>query len=188
MKYRTIPSDTNIYFVSSVVTGHLPLFTLDEIAFIPLTSLRWMWEKNIWKLYVFCLMPNHLHLLVRILDGRPIEKIMEQFHSFTGHELAKCLEKVDRTNLLPRLREAGRKKGDRELLIWEDCLAKCVEQENVLLESIEYIHNNPCNKKWKLVLDRADYRYSSAIYYDQGGSPIIEIDDYRELLGETPSR
>jgi hypothetical protein len=30
--------------------------------------------------------------------------------------------------------------------------------------------------------DRANYKYSSAAFYDKGEKPIIEIDDIREFL------
>jgi putative transposase len=154
---------------------------------IPLNSLQWMRQNNVWKLYAFSLMPNHLHILVKILDGRPVEKVMGQFHSFTEHAILDYLKGHGPTSLLQSFKAAGIRKGDREFLIWEDSLAKCVETEYVLLETIEYIHNNACNKKWRLVSHRSQYRYSSACYYDIGTPPIIGIDDYRELVGETPS-
>lgn len=45
---------------------------------------------------------------------------------------------------------------------------------------MEYIHQNPIAKDWKLITDRADYPYSSAGYYDYGRKPIIEITDINE--------
>lgn len=51
-----------------------------------------------------------------------------------------------------------------------------------LLQKMESIHQNPVAKEWDLVQDRAMYIYSSAIYYDEGWQPIIEIDDIRNLL------
>lgn len=155
---------------------------------MPLNSLGWFRKNEIWKLYAFCLMPSHLHILVQLLSQDPIENIMGRFHSFTGHKIADQLEQLSDQHFIPTFQEAAFRKGDRELLIWEDSLAKCIETEHVLLETIEYIHNNPVNKNLHLVDDRADYRYSSACYYDRGQPPLIEIDDYQELLGETPSR
>jgi len=52
---------------------------------------------------------------------------------------------------------------------------------------MEYIHQNPVTKDWKLVEDRADYLYSSARYYDYGRKPIIEIMNINEWLITTPS-
>jgi hypothetical protein len=56
-----------------------------------------------------------------------------------------------------------------------------------LQQKIEYIHQNPVAKDWKLVEDRADYPYSTAGYYDYGRKPIIEITGINEWLTQTPS-
>jgi hypothetical protein len=47
---------------------------------------------------------------------------------------------------------------------------------------VEYTHNNPIHRSWNLVADRADYRYSSACFYDRGQEPIIPVDDVRPWL------
>jgi hypothetical protein len=47
---------------------------------------------------------------------------------------------------------------------------------------MEYIHSNPVSKDWKLVNDRAEYKYSSACFYDKGIAPIISITDLNEWL------
>jgi len=47
---------------------------------------------------------------------------------------------------------------------------------------LDYIHNNPIAKKWRLIDDRADYEYSSARFYDRGLGPSVEVDDIREWL------
>jgi uncharacterized membrane protein YpjA len=54
--------------------------------------------------------------------------------------------------------------------------------EDFLRQKMEYIHQNPVAKDWKLVEDRADYLYSSAGYYDYGRKPVIEIMDINEWL------
>jgi hypothetical protein len=55
-----------------------------------------------------------------------------------------------------------------------------------LWQKMEYIHQNPIAKDWKLAVDRADYIYSSAGYYDCGRKPVIEITDINEWLTTNP--
>ena len=185
MKYKTIPSTTGLYFVTSRVAGYHSVFVNHELCTIVMESLSWFRSKSIWKLYSYCLMPNHLHVLVQLCDGTPIEKVMGQFHSFTGHRIARYLKR--HKGPLEFFQRKGSGKGDREILIWEDSLAKCIETEYVLLKTIDYIHNNPLNKNWHLVDERSEYLYSSACFLDEGVQPLIEMDDYQELLGGTPS-
>ena len=62
--------------------------------------------------------------------------------------------------------------------------AKNIYTEKFLLQKMEYIHQNPVAKEWNLVQERADYKYSSACFYDEDKQPIIEIDDIREYLSK----
>ena len=66
--------------------------------------------------------------------------------------------------------------------IWLPIEAKNVFSEEFLRQKVEYVHNNPVAKHWRLVGDRADYPYSSACFYDRGEPPIIDVDDIREWM------
>ncbi len=181
MKYKTVKSSTNLYFSSSVITGHKIVFINDELAKIPLASLHWLRENQFWKLFAYCLMPNHIHCIVQT---DRIEQALTKFHSFTGHEIIKHLKKHDKKDLLAYFANAAKtKKPDRAHLVWENSVVRIIESEDVLLQLVEYVHNNPVAKKWRLADSRADYPYSSACYYDKGIQPIIPIDDVAELLG-----
>jgi hypothetical protein len=68
-----------------------------------------------------------------------------------------------------------------EYRIWQDIAHKPILTDKVLLEEMEYLHNNPIRKKWHLVDDRDDYKYSSAGYYDLGKQGCIAIDAIEEL-------
>ena len=99
MKYKTIPASTNLYFITSRIAGHHHLFVSNKLSMIIMDSLAWMRNKKIWKLYAFCLMPNHLHIIAKILDGRPMSNVMGQLHSYTGHKIVEHLKQHHETNL-----------------------------------------------------------------------------------------
>ena len=180
MKYKTIKSKANLYFLSSVITGHKVIFTNAEVAQIPLNSLNWLRENKYCQLYAYCLMPNHIHAIVRT---EMIEKMVARFHSFTAHEIIKYLKKHDEIDLLEVFEaNAQSKKHDRQYLVWEDSLIRIIETKKVLFDLMEYVHNNPVSKKWRLVKSRGDYPYSSACYFDKGIGPIIPVDNFGELV------
>ena len=183
MKYKTITSQTNLYFISSVITNHKIIFNNSEIASIPLKSLNWFREKGLWKLYAFCLMPNHIHFIIRIPLSMTIESLLARFHSFTSHEIVNYLQRIKDKRLLDLFhRAAVNHKPDRNYLLWEDSVVRVIESRNVFLELVEYMHNNPLSRKWRLAQIRTDYPYSSACYYDKGISPIIPIDDIADTI------
>ncbi len=181
MKFKTKRSTVNLYFSTSVITGHKRIFDDDELARIVLRSLHWLRENQFWKLFAYCLMPNHLHCVAQTED---ISKVLAKFHSFTGHEIIKYLQKNNRKDLQAYFANAAKtKKQDRTHLVWEDPLVRIIESEYVLMELIEYVHNNPIAKGWRLAISRSEYPYSSARYYEKGLDPVIPIDDAAELLG-----
>jgi len=89
---------------------------------------------------------------------------------------------VHETRHLPRSSTRPRVRGATNHKIWQDIQAKNIYSLGVLEQKIKYTHSNPCNKKWSLVKDGADYKYSSACFYDKGIKPIIEVDDVRKLF------
>lgn len=124
-----------------------------------------------------------MHQLIKLLKKYTINQIADKFHSFTAHQILKRLRIDKNKNLLNYFQQfAFLKKTDRKHYIWQDALVKNIFSIEALDNIMEYIHSNPCNKSWHLVEDRADYKYSSACYYDRGQKPIIEIDDIKEIF------
>jgi putative transposase len=131
-------------------------------------------------LYAFVLMPSHLHAIVVPL-GRQIGELLQNFASFTAHAILHQLRNDNRQDLLTFF-HAQRRDSNQEHSIWQDVQAKNVFTAKFLKQKLEYIHQNPVAKEWKLVKERAEYKYSSACFYDEDRQLIIEIDDIRELL------
>jgi REP element-mobilizing transposase RayT len=130
-------------------------------------------------------MPSHLHAIIKPVSDS-IGAIIQQFGSFTAHEILKKLRSDNQKDLLGLFQQ---KKRDQrhEHSIWQDIQAKNIYSLDFLQQKMEYIHQNPVAKDWKLVEDRADYLYSSAGYYDYGRQPIIEIMNVNEWLTSNPS-
>ena len=130
-------------------------------------------------------MPSHLHAIIQPVNATIVE-IVQQFSSFTAHEILKKLRRDNQRDLLDLFQQ---KKRDprHEHSIWQDIQAKNIYSMDFLQQKLEYIHQNPVAKEWKLVKNRADYLYSSAGYYDYGRKPIIEITDINEWLTSNPS-
>jgi REP element-mobilizing transposase RayT len=185
MTFPSFHNSTHLYFITASVIEWKHLFIRDEYARIPLNSLAWMQQQKQTLLFAFVIMPSHLHLILKP-ETDTIGRIVQQFGSFTAHEILKKLREQNEQDLLDLFHE--RKRDQRhEHSIWQDIQAKNIYTPNFLRQKLEYIHQNPVAKDWKLVRDRADYIYSSAGYYDYGREPIIEFTDINEWLSLTPS-
>ena len=66
---------------------------------------------------------------------------------------------------------------------WQDSFdIKECRTEQFILQKLNYIHNNPCSGKWKLVKEPHQYEHSSALYYLNGKRGNIPVKDYRYFL------
>ena len=185
MTFPSFHDSTHLYFITASIVDWKHLLITPEYIHIPLNSLAWMQQQKRILLFAFVIMPSHLHAIIKPASDS-IGTIVQQFGSFTAHEILKKLRTDNQKDLLDLFQQ---KKRDQrhEHSIWQDIQAKNIYSMDFLQQKVEYIHQNPVAKDWKLVEDRADYIYSSAGYYDYGRKPIIEITDINEWLTSTPS-
>jgi len=79
--------------------GWKHLFLNDENAMIPLNSLAWLQQQNRILLFAFVIMPSHLHAILKP-ESDTIGEIIQQFGSFTAHEILKKLREQNQFDLL----------------------------------------------------------------------------------------
>lgn len=171
---------THLYFVTATVCGWKHLFADPTYADIVLGSLDWSRREGRMALFAFVLMPSHLHAIVKPED-RTIGDLLQNFGSYTAHRILKQLRHDGRTDLLQFFHEQRRDQRHQHS-IWQDIQAKNVYSVEFLREKLEYIHNNPIDKQWRLAKTRAEYRFSSACFCDLGELPIVEVNDVRQWL------
>jgi REP element-mobilizing transposase RayT len=131
-------------------------------------------------LFAFFILPSHLHFILKP-ENKAINEILQDFGSFSAHTILHQLRMDQRDDLLKFFHEQ-RRDARHQHSIWQDIQAKNVYSNEFLSQKMEYIHSNPVSKDWRLVEDRADYKYSSACFYDNGDTPIIPITDVNERL------
>ena len=180
MTFHSLHDETHLYFVTATVCGWKPIFAQDEYAFIVLDSLSWLRQNDRMFLHAFVLMPSHLHMIVKPRDHR-IGDLLQDFGSFTAHTIVRVLKANGETALLNYFHEQ-RRDIRHQHSIWQDIQAKNIFSADFLREKIDYIHNNPIARQNKMVEDRADFKYSSACFYDRNQIPVIVVDDVREWL------
>jgi len=74
------------YFITVCAADGRPAFADARIAEKALEILKKTREKNSYRIYAFCLMPDHLHLLLNPADsGTPVSGFLQTFKSQTGY-------------------------------------------------------------------------------------------------------
>ena len=153
------------YFYTDTIFEFNNLLADENLKIIIINSLKYLVENNLVEIFGYVIMPNHIHLIWNILDNERKESVAGSFSKFTAHQFKKYLQAKDLTLLL----QYSSNKTDRKFQFWKrDPLAIPLSNENILIEKLNYIHNNPIKEKWSLANLPEDYRFSSANFYQTG--------------------
>ncbi len=133
-----------------------------------------MVKENRIKVYGFCLMSSHIHLIWQADAGYQPKKIQLSFMKYTAQMIIKDL----RNNHKDVLEKFRVKAGDRTFQIWErNALSVSLSNQRVFKQKLDYIHNNPVVAGQCLFPE--EYRYSSASFYETGKSEWDFITHYQ---------
>ena len=182
MTFKPQHDPTHLYFVTATILGWKHLFIESAYREIILQSLDFHRRQGRCLLFVFALMPNHVHFIIQPLGEQTILTVLQSFGSYTAHAILNRLRQDGRTDLLAFFSQRQNRDAGKQHQIWLPIEAKNVFSVKFLRQKVEYIHDNPVAKHWRLVGDRADYTYSSACFYDRDEQPVVVVDDVREWM------
>ena len=180
MTFSSIHDINHLYFVTASISGWKHLLAEPKYRQIVLDSLVWLQNEKRILLFVFVIMPSHLHLILKP-ENKTIGEVLQDFGSYTAHIILSELRKDGRDELL-KFFHHERRDARHQHSIWQDMQAKNIYSIEFLNQKMEYIHSNPVSKDWKLVDDWAEYKYSSACFYNKRIMPIIPITDINKWL------
>jgi putative transposase len=132
-------SSGHAYFVTIRAKAGTAPFGDERLAQATVESLQWMREHHRLVIYAYCLMPDHLHLPIRLPDGsRPFAEVIGAFKRFT-------------TRRSWPLGVVG--------ALWQPRYHDHIVRDNEDAPGVaNYILHNPVRKG--LVVDPGDYRWS----------------------------
>jgi putative transposase len=174
-----IYSDQQPHFFTITIVEWIPLFMNPAIVALVLESLRFVQKERQVILDAYVIMEHHLHL---IASGPDPGKTMKEFKSFTARKVIDFLKGHNSVPLLEKLRRAKlRHKKESEYQLWQEgSHPEEIHNEKMLIQKIEYIHNNPVRRGY--VDEPKHWRYSSARNYE-GEKGLLEIKtDWRNEL------
>ncbi len=169
-----IHEPTHPHFITCTILHLIPICTRQETVQIILDSLKHLQDEQNLKLYAYVILENHLHLIAQSQD---IDKSMTNFKSFTAKQIINHLKEKNIKTILDQL-EFYKKahKRDRDLQLWQEGIQpKLIQNEAMIREQMNYIHQNPVKRGY--VDDAKHWRYSSARDYE-GVDELIEIEKF----------
>jgi putative transposase len=84
-KYK-FQNPEGLYFFTSSIINWIDIFTREDYSQIFIESLDYCRKKLGMEIYAWCLMPSHLHLVIRAQGSKP-ELILGKFKEFTSKRI-----------------------------------------------------------------------------------------------------
>jgi REP element-mobilizing transposase RayT len=164
-----------LYFISFSVKGWVDVFTRNEYKNILVESLEFCKENKGLEIFAWCIMSNHIHLIVRAKDGFRLSGILRDYKKFTSKAIVKAIEENTQESRKEWLLEKFQ--TSEGIRFWEQENHPIELWSNAVIDQkLEYIHQNPVEQG--LVFRAEDYMYSSAADYagEKGMLDIIVIE------------
>jgi putative transposase len=180
LKYDTRNSRmdlSSVYFWTDTIKNWKSLFSKDSLKQIIIDCLHNLVVRKKILVYGFVIMPNHIHLIWEMLELNGKEMPHASFNKFTSHQFLELLRK-EKSKELNQYNENDLERKHR---FWQrDPLAIHLDGKTKAEQKLEYIHLNPLQEKWNLVIKPEDYKWSSAKFYETGEDEFGILTDYRE--------
>jgi len=162
---------THPHFMTCTILHWIPIFTRTQTTDIIFDSLNYLKQTDNLKIYAYVILENHLHLVASSDD---IGKTMRKFKAHTAKEILKLLQEENIKTILEQLAfyKKAHKKNTTYQLWQEGIQPKLIVNDKMMIDRINYIHNNPVKRGY--VDEARCWRYSSARDYN-GTDGLIEV-------------
>lgn len=165
-----IRNQAAIHFITFAVVEWIDVFTRRQYRDIVLDSIRHCQTEKGLQLHAWCIMSNHLHLIVSA-KNHDLSDILRDFKKFTSKQIIKAIKTNQHESrkdwMLKIFREEGSKNSrNKNYQFWrQDNQPQELYSPAFVFQKINYIHNNPVEAG---IVERPEhYLYSSAKDYFQ---------------------
>ena len=175
----SIKNQFAIHFVTFSVVQWVDVFTRREYADIVIESLKYCQKNKGLKIHAWCIMSNHLHLILSTVEPFCLSDILRDFKKYTSANIVKAISDNIRESrrawMLWIFKQAAeRNRNNKDYQFWQqnNHPIQC-DIKSILDSKIKYLHEDPVRAG--IVAREEDYLYSSAIDYYTGQKGLIEI-------------
>jgi REP element-mobilizing transposase RayT len=173
---------TGFYFITFTNYNWLPL-----IAQTNAYDLVYNWfdylKREGHSIVGYVIMPNHIHLMLGYKESnKSINTLVGNGKRFMAYEIVNRLKEANEIETLLQLENAvlfADKIRNKKHEVFKNSfdMLHCYTQK-FILQKLNYIHNNPCAKKWMLAENPLDYPHSSASFYFDGTQGVYAMESW----------
>ncbi|MCJ7813698.1 hypothetical protein MUP95_10335 [bacterium] len=179
------------YLLTATVMGWKHIFIKQKYLDCIIDSFRFHHEKKAVYTVGYCIMPSHLHWIIKLNESRNnISVVVGTFKSYIAHEILNGLKTENKgvnhplhpifsnnpnliienpSFLLGYFKQLAYDDYDQDHRFWQrNSDIKSKETYPFLRQKLDYIHYNPVQNNWNIVEDPSEYPYSSYRCYKNG--------------------
>lgn len=166
------------YYVTMTVVDWIDIFSRQNHRDVVISSLQYCIKNKGLNVYAFCLMTNHLHMIVNCNEPFQLHDVIRDFKRFCVKKIIEQIKEEPESRrewLLKAFSEAGENYSRNKYVKFWQTGNHAIElyNEAFVWRKMKYIHNNPV--KAKLVRKPEDWIYSSASNYILGEGILEEV-------------
>jgi putative transposase len=178
MGIRNIISPGYAYFLTLTIVDWIDIFSRPVYKHLLVDSLNFCIANKGLKVFCWCLLSNHLHMIAAVSGEDSLSDILRDFKKFTSKSIIQTINEVPESRrdwILNLFWFAGKnEKKIKYYKVWKDGNdAKEIHTTSFLDEKMNYIHYNPV--RLELVANPEDYLFSSARDYS-GEKGLVNIE------------
>lgn len=136
------------------------------------------------KVYAYCLMPNHFHLLVQVMSEEVLQQVFQSTEKMVVYKQEELELKVSKSfsNMFSSYTQSFNKVYSRKgSLFMPSMKTEMIESDESFCKVVHYLHANPVHHGFVRQINQ--WRYSSYNIMVNIGSTRIERDYVLEIFG-----
>ncbi len=168
------------HFITFAVVDWIDVFTRPGYKKVIMESLRYCQKEKGLRIHGWCLMTNHIHLVVSAKEGYKLSDILRDFKKYTAKTILEDLEnnpkESRRSWMLWMFRKAGsQNSNNKKYQFWrQDNRPMEITSNEFFHQKMEYIHYNPVKEGF--CYQAQEYPFSSALWYKERKG-LLEMDE-----------
>jgi putative transposase len=190
-RYKIIDQH-GLNFITVTIIDWVDVFIRKKYKDFVLDSLRYCQANKGLEIAAYVIMSSHVHLIVRAAGEPTLSEILRDLKKYTARLILEEIKNGGYESrsewMLHRFAYRGNTNpGNRIHQFWQsDNHPIELYTLPVILQKLQYIHENPVKEGW--VNEPADYPYSSAsnYFYDKGLLDVALIDIPLSFVGYLP--
>ena len=120
MPVRPTFDPDNLYLITATAVHRFHLFARPVVKRIIIDSLNYMRRQSWINLYVFVVMPNHVHLIVRFHTGHTLSSTLREAKRHTARQIIRQYQAENKDQALTLVEKAASCIPDQRHKVWQD--------------------------------------------------------------------